>query len=150
MEPVKKMAGDEEHAVPTANYRWVWWLVLLLVVIVLVFWAVNGFAFTSAVGSGYQAVFLTNDQVYFGKLAKVDSQYPVLREVYYLQVTQTLQPRNANEPATNINLVKLGGELHGPADAMYLNRDQILFYEDLKTDSQVVKAIEQYKADQGK
>jgi len=148
MEPVKKMASENEESEPRTSYRWVWWVIIIIVAAVLVFWVTNGFAFTSALGNGYQAVFLTNDQVYFGKLAKVDSQYPVLRDVYYLQVTQTLQPRNANAPATNINLVKLGGELHGPEDAMVLNRDHIIFYEDLKVDSQVVKAIEDYKTKQ--
>ena len=71
----------------------------------------------------------------------------MLREVFYLQVTQALQPKEQDAPPQqNINLVKLGGELHGPQDEMVLNRDHILFYEDLKSDSQVVKAIVQYNA----
>ena len=91
----------------------------------------------------YQAVFLTNNQVYFGKLAKQNSQYPVLTDIYYLRVTQPLQP---SDPNPNINLVKLGDELHGPIDKMEINREQILFIEDLKPDSQVVRAIKDYKA----
>jgi hypothetical protein len=53
-------------------------------------------------------------------------------------------------PAANpeINLVKLGGELHGPTDEMRINRDQILLVEDLRTDSNLVKAIDNYKARQ--
>jgi hypothetical protein len=43
-------------------------------------------------------------------------------------------------------LVKLGNELHGPVDEMHISKAQILFYEDLKTDGQVVKAIQAYKA----
>jgi len=91
----------------------------------------------------YQAVFLTNNQVYFGKLAKQNSQYPVLTDIYYLRVTQPLQP---SQPNPNISLIKLGDELHGPADKMEINRDQILFVEDLKPDSQVVRAIRDYRA----
>ena len=91
----------------------------------------------------YQAVFLTNNQVYFGKLAKQNSQYPVLTDIYYLRVTQPLQP---SQPNPNISLIKLGDELHGPADKMEINRDQILFVEDLKSDSQVVRAIKDYLA----
>jgi len=91
----------------------------------------------------YQAVFLTNNQVYFGKLSKQHSQYPILTDIYYLRVTQPLQP---SQPNPNINLVKLGDELHGPADRMEINRDQILFVEDLKDNSQVVQAIKNYRA----
>jgi len=94
----------------------------------------------------YQAVFLTNGQVYFGKLYKEGSRYPVLRDVYYLQVTQAPQPiREGETQPQNINLVKLGGELHGPQDEMRVSRDQILFIEDLKSDSRVVQAIEQFQ-----
>ena len=91
----------------------------------------------------YQAVFLSNNQVYFGKLHDKDDKYPVLTDIYYLRVTQPLQP---SQPNPNINLIKLGDELHGPADKMEINRDQILFIEDLKPDSQVVAAIKNYKA----
>ncbi|MBI4033923.1 MAG: hypothetical protein HY378_00025 [Candidatus Brennerbacteria bacterium] len=96
--------------------------------------------------SDYQAVFLTNGQVYFGKLYKERNRYPVLREVYYLQVTQPPQPlQEGQTPPQNINLVKLGGELHGPQDEMRISRDQILFIEDLKGDSRVLQAIAQLK-----
>src|SRR3989344_4528142 len=33
----------------------------------------------------YQAVFLTNGQVYFGKLSDVNSAYVSLQDIYYLQ-----------------------------------------------------------------
>ena len=73
----------------------------------------------------------------------------MLKEFYYPQVTQTLQPRDESEPAPpNINLVKLGGEIHGPTDEMRINRDHILFVEDLKADSQVVTAIKSFKESQ--
>ena len=37
-------------------------------------------------------------------------------------------------------------ELHGPMDMLKLNAAQILFVEDLSSTSQVVKAIEEYRA----
>ncbi len=134
------------------------WLLLVLVVIVV---AVAGYfifnmpaaSTTSAspMSNGYQAVFLVNNQVYFGKLANQNGQFPTLTDIYYLQVNQPIQPvqtaKGQPAPAANpeINLVKLGGELHGPTDAMRINRDQILLIEDLRTDSNLVKAIENYK-----
>lgn len=103
-------------------------------------------------GSTYQSVFLINNQVYFGKTSNETSQFITLRDIYYLQVNQAIQPKDAKAPATNpaINLVKLGGELHGPTDEMRINRDQVLLIEDLRADSNVVKAIENYKAEQAK
>ena len=96
--------------------------------------------------NAYQAVFLSNGQVYFGKLSRERSQYPVLRDIYYLQVTQPPQLIQPDETSpANINIVKLGQELHGPEDEMRINRDTILFIEDLKPDSRVVQAIEQIK-----
>ena len=98
---------------------------------------------------GYQAVFLTNGKVYFGKVANKTSQFVNLTDIYYLQVNRDLQsPSESGEKAQNISditLVKLGNELHGPQDEMQINRDQILFIENLKNDGKVVKAIENYK-----
>lgn len=96
--------------------------------------------------SGYSAVFLTNNQVYFGKLSDENSNYPRLRDVYYLRVDRQLQPPPATESAQpEVSLIKLGNELHGPLDEIRFNRQQILFIEDLKTDGRVHKAIEEFK-----
>jgi len=86
----------------------------------------------------YQAVFLTNGQVYFGKISSHDESYVELVDIYYLQVKPVLQQgdennnKNANpqEQKSEISLVKLGNELHGPLDRMMINKDQIVFVED--------------------
>jgi hypothetical protein len=41
----------------------------------------------------------------------------------------------------NLNLIKLGGEAHGPEGDMYIAKDKILFFENLKDNSTVVQAI---------
>ncbi|MDO8601735.1 MAG: hypothetical protein Q7R62_01205 [bacterium] len=100
--------------------------------------------------SAYQAVFLVNGQVYFGKLSNDGAQFPVLKDIYYLQVQEVLQPvqgkdgKTTQEKQQGVSLVKLGGELHGPTDEMRINRDQILLIENLRADSNVVQAIEEY------
>jgi hypothetical protein len=99
--------------------------------------------------SDFSAVFLTNGQVYFGKVYSDANAEVDLREIYYLQVSQQ-DLQNGTKTATptpspDISLVKLGNELHGPNDRMRINRDQVLFIESLKNDSQVVKAIDDYK-----
>lgn len=99
--------------------------------------------------SGYQAVFLTNGQVYFGKLSDVSATYATLNDIYYLQVTQPplqgSQPEGAQQAQPQLSLVKLGQELHGPVDEMKINREQILFFEDIKEDGRVMQAIREYQ-----
>lgn len=103
----------------------------------------------SAVDSGkFQAVFLTNGQVYFGKLSGVGNNYVDLENIYYLQVQQSVQPSTDKPQETDdsqVSLTKLGNELHGPTDEMHISKDQVLFWENLKEDSTVVKAIKDYE-----
>ncbi len=97
----------------------------------------------------YQALFLTNGQVYFGKLKNVNNSYVKLTDIYYLQVQQQVQPKDnaANSGASpSVSLAKLGSELHGPEDNMYVSRDQVLFWENLKDDGKVVQAIKDYQS----
>ncbi|KKT50837.1 MAG: hypothetical protein UW43_C0001G0002 [Candidatus Yanofskybacteria bacterium GW2011_GWA1_44_21] len=81
----------------------------------------------------YQAIFLTNDQIYFGRLKNISSDYLILSDVYYVKV---------NENGAG-QLVKLGaGEPHSPKNEMIINQDQVLFWENLRSDSAVVKTIQ--------
>ncbi len=97
----------------------------------------------------WHAVFLSNGQVYFGHLTNVTDQYVTLKNIYYLQVQKNLQPPPEGEERPEeqkLSLIKLGNELHGPTDQMNINRDHVLFYEELKDDSRVVRAIKEYEA----
>lgn len=92
-----------------------------------------------------QAIFLTNGQVYFGYASSIGGKYVKLKDVYYLQVQEPIQPAKENETKEpQVSLVKLGNELHGPKDEMRINRDQILFIEDMKNESKVNEAIANY------
>lgn len=101
----------------------------------------------------YQAVFLDNGQVYFGKLSGVNSEYVKLTDIFYLQVEQQIQPdqeqadgsSSNSDDQTQIRLAKLGNELHGPEDVMYVQRSKIVFWENLKNEGDVVKAITTFK-----
>ncbi len=93
-----------------------------------------------------QAVFLNNGQVYFGNILSLNEKYVRVGNIYYLRVNQQVQPnQSTSTQAQDISLVKLGCELHGPTDEMLINRDQVTFWENLKTDGQVSKAVAQYK-----
>lgn len=92
-----------------------------------------------------QAVFLNNGQVYFGNIRSLNDKYVRLGNIYYLRVNQQVQPNQSNAQAQqDISLVKLGCELHGPSDEMLINREQVTFWENLKSDGQVAKAVAEY------
>lgn len=97
--------------------------------------------------SEYQAVFFTNGQVYFGKLKVVNDRYMKLSDVFYIQTpTDGTSDPQASDATSNANLelIKLGNEVHGPEDAMVINQDQILFFENIKNDGKVTDSITKY------
>jgi hypothetical protein len=83
----------------------------------------------------YQAVLLSNNSVYYGKLAGFGTPSPVLTDVFYI-VSQT---NPETKQVTNV-LVKRGKELHGP-DRMYLTASSIVFVEPVGADSKVAQLI---------
>lgn len=91
-----------------------------------------------------QAVFLNGGQVYFGKITTLNPSFMKVEDIYYLRVNQAVQP-NGQQQASNPELVKLGCELHGPTDEMVINREQVIFWENLKDEGQVAKAVDEYK-----
>jgi hypothetical protein len=101
----------------------------------------------------YQAVFFTNGQVYFGKLERLNGGYFKLNDIFYLQAqatdkTTSENPQETtNQSASDVQLVKLGSEIHGPDDEMIMSQDQILFFENLKKDGKVSDSIAKYKAE---
>lgn len=101
--------------------------------------------------SKYQAVFLTSGQVYFGKLQFLNDDYMKLTDVFYIQSSTTDSesdnPQKSKTDSNNMQLIKLGNEIHGPDDAMVISRDQVLFYENLKSDGKVTQSIQQYKTE---
>jgi hypothetical protein len=143
------------HRKPANSMRFAIFLIGAAAVVLIVWLGYNSFASQAEppLLSDYQAVFLENGQVYFGKLKPMGS-WLALTDVYYLQVTQPLQSASGQEsPPTQtgtanasqeVKLVKLGSELHGPQDAMYIDRSKILFWENMKEDSKVLEAIKRY------
>lgn len=97
------------------------------------------------IDSGYQAVFLTNGQVYFGKLQIVNDSYMKISNVYYIQngnsTAATQQDTTAAAGSTNIQLVPLTSAVHGPKDEMVIAKSQVIFFENLKDDGQAAKLI---------
>lgn len=126
---------------------------LALVIVVASVWALwpKSSTLSGIDGGKYQAVFFTNGQVYFGKLQAFSDDYLRLTDIYYLQTQATdeaVDPKNPQQTSTDQNsptLIKLGDEIHGPEDEMIISRDQVLFYENLKSDGKVSQSIEKFK-----
>lgn len=93
----------------------------------------------------YQVVTLVDKQAYFGKINKISKDYIVMSDIFYIQGTEG----QAEGQATNgTTLIKRGClEIHKPQDQMYIYRDQVDFWENLRSDSKVSQAISQFKKD---
>lgn len=92
------------------------------------------------IDSGYQAVFLGNGQVYFGKLQVLNGSYLKITNVYYIQSNSGMTAADATD-ANNIELVRLTKAVHGPKDEIVINRDQVLYFENLDDEGQAAKLI---------
>lgn len=87
--------------------------------------------------SEYQAVFMDNGQVLFGKLEQAGSDYPLLRNAFTLQGQVNPETRE-----TKTALVQRSVELHNP-DYMVLNARHILAIEPVAANSRVAQVIKQ-------
>jgi hypothetical protein len=87
----------------------------------------------------YQAVFLDNGQAFFGKLENADSEYPLLKDVFYIQ---RLVNKDTNEVKNT--LIKRGSEWHAP-DQMYINAKHIVLIEPVNPKSKVAELITEAK-----
>ncbi|MBI5139495.1 hypothetical protein HZA26_02710 [Candidatus Nomurabacteria bacterium] len=125
------------------------WPLIFIVLALGVVWFLFGknYWMNRQVTSEYQSVFLENGQVYFGKL-EYKGSWIKLTDVYYLQVTDPLQVGGevgTNSKEQNIQLIKLGSELHGPKDEMFISKSKVLFWENMKDEAKVLQSIKDYQ-----
>lgn len=134
-------------AVVVAASVFAWWWFQIRVVTPAESVGLESNAVAETSDGAYQAVFLDNGQVYFGRLRRKGDAYR-LTSVYYMQMRGNPQSGSDDPQSAESVLVKLGSEVHGPADFMDINPDHILFTEDLTADSKVSKAIAEYVSKQ--
>src|SRR5215831_2258109 len=82
----------------------------------------------------YQAILLDTGLVYYGKVSGLDTDYPVLKDVYYVQ-----QSKDDKGQVNNV-LIRRGNEWHGPAETV-LNARHIVLVEPVGTNSKVAQLI---------
>jgi uncharacterized protein YpmB len=85
---------------------------------------------------GWQAIQLTNGDVYYGHL----STFPSLKltDVYFIQQTQT----ENEEEDPGVQLVPLNDMFFGPENTMHLEKSQVLWWTDLSENSQILQTLE--------
>jgi hypothetical protein len=139
------------------NLGWIKWAVLVIVIAAV---GVAGWFLmprgdsdiaTTIATDKYQAVFLSNGQVYFGKLSIVNGDFMKLTNVFYLErqltaenngtTTEETTDQTAANGDNNFQLLKYSDVLYGSEDAMIISKDDIIRYENLRSDGVVAKAI---------
>lgn len=119
-------------------------VLVLLVVVIIALWKEARFYNMKPDQKLYQVVLLSNDQAFYGKLHSVDSPYPYLTDVYYLNPQQP--GAKDVDTAPKYTVVKRGiDEIHAPTDKMYVQKTNILYWENVGPESKVARGI---KADQ--
>ena len=86
--------------------------------------------------NAYQAVFLTNGSSYFGKVREQGEDWFLLTDVFYLSSSEQ----------SGTQLIKRGSEPQGPREPMIVPKQQVLFIENLRDDSEIVVAIKRFKS----
>lgn len=155
-------AAEEEYAAQRAQKAWTpsvtgsprrkKWpflavLVGALIILALVGWWLMGpgGGVKQPAGDRYQAVFLDNGQVFFGKLKNVQGEYMILESAYYTKKAEVPEDATDEQKAAienNVSLSKVGNEIYGPESTMSIRAEQVLFWQNLKSDSKVSQAIE--------
>ena len=126
---------------------WVLIVSAVIIIALLIYLAIQNFSNAGGLSknkASWQAIFLTNDQTYFGQVVSENSDSVVIKNIYYLQDIINLH-QGAEQIPKDFSLIKLGNEVHGPYDEMRINREHILFVEDLTEDAKIVEAINKYE-----
>ncbi len=103
----------------------------------------------SSVGNAWYAVYLSNNQVYFGHIVSVTDSTITLSDTHFIEVSQepVLKATSKNfaieqAPKQTFRLIKRGDEKTLTSDhTLYIDRSAVLYWEKLTADSEVVKLI---------
>lgn len=89
----------------------------------------------------WSAVVVENDVAYFGHFASPPGRYAVLRDPYTLIGTPV-----AGSAATDLRVQRVTATIAGPVPEMRIDKRRILYVEELRSDSLVLRAILASKA----
>ena len=117
--------------------------ILVILVVAALFFYKNYSESSYIDTSTYQSVDVrvsasTGDQVYFGKIKSLNSNYLILNDVFYLQSGTT---------SNQFNLNSLTCTLSDPQNQIIINRSQVVLWENLALKSKVVIDIAKWHTD---
>lgn len=155
-----KLSGAKSHSTHTAtrllNITYV--CVGLAILLIAVQFVLYGMRYRNLFdNTTYQAVTLTNGLTFFGQLHRYSPHTYALYDVYYLKAdTDTAEIQNITDPSaldtetdietdratdTGMQLYKLSDDFYRPDNALIVNRDQILYWQNLQLDSPIIQTI---------
>jgi hypothetical protein len=91
----------------------------------------------------YQAVILSNDKVYFGKIEEVSDEFYRLDDAFFLRET-----RASAEAEPERALLPINREIHAPENSMLIRKDEVVLVENLADDSPIQTEIERQLGDE--
>lgn len=123
--------------------------VILAILLVGAKFALHAWVYRSLfMDTTYQAVTLSNGQTFFGQIQQYGPGTYVLSDVYYLQATAETTDTAETDPAiveddagSGLQLVKLVDDVHQPLNYIVLNKDQVIYWQNLNTASPIIEAI---------
>lgn len=95
--------------------------------------------------SGYYSFFLTDGQIYIGKISRQDDREINIKDVYYAISDQGVVSLNNYIKGIDFSLVRVGREIHGPENSVVLNRKKVIFYKNLAPEGKLAEAIKNVK-----
>ena len=91
----------------------------------------------------YQAVILSNDKVYFGRLTDASDTFFELEEAFFLRET-----RESEDAEPVRSLLPINRELHAPENSMLISKDDVVLVENLAEDSPLLTEIKRQQGDE--
>ena len=94
--------------------------------------------------NSYQAVFLSNGQLYFGKITEITNEYIMMDSPHFLQLAQEPGEQVESEVQPEMKLISIKDEFHKPKDFVMIEKSSVIFIEELRGASQIADAIENF------
>lgn len=145
METAETITCREKCCVNGAAHRVIKKVLCVIVIVAVLVWIDASFNILSSSQANKQArtqlqtVFLTNGQVYFGALSRHGIGYWRLDRAHYVQISKATEGGESQE--TRTTLKKLSDDMHRPQDTLIIPASNILFWQNLRSDSPVAQAI---------
>lgn len=93
----------------------------------------------------WKAVFLDSNQVYFGRFNYVPFLSTVtLHDVHYLRplTDADIQTGTSTEKIEgDLSVLSILGDVHSPKDSMIINKNHILYYQEIRPDSVLFRGL---------